>query len=234
MTPASLKIRAEMTTASFDFVVIMAHKSAQQNKRSGRRRNGQNNNETRVSLPNHVNLKPTYTVPYKFSRTFEIGGLPKAATDLGHAFPFALSLLPNYSEFATLFDRYRIRKVDVRMTLDQLSTGSGVTRYPTVWAYMDDDDASIPTSKSTVLERQSVRPFTYTEAATVYSVSLQPRWLLDGTNKQSLAPRDMWIDMTTPSVSHYGLKLWIDNYNTTSGGYIKCDAVIHFECACVR
>lgn len=187
-----------------------------------------------VALPNHVNLKPCYTAPYKFSRSFDIGGLPKAATDLGHAFPFGLSLLPNSSEFTTLFDRYRIRQVDVRITLDQRDGSGGVQRYPTVWAYMDDDDASIPTAKSSVLERQSVRPFTFSDAKNVYSVSIQPRWLLDGTSKASLAPRDMWIDMSTPSVSHYGLKLWVDNYNTTSGGYIKMDATIHFECQCVR
>ena len=70
--------------------------------------------QRQVALPNHVNLKPCFTAPYKFSRTFEIGALPRAATDLGHAFPFGLSLVPNSSEFTTLFDRYRIRQVSCR------------------------------------------------------------------------------------------------------------------------
>lgn len=185
-----------------------------------------------VSLPNHVNLRPTYTAPYKFSRSFGIGNLVKAAGDLGHAFPFGLSLLPNYSEFTNLFDRYRIRQVDVRIVLEQ--NNSTTSRYPTVWAYMDDDDASIPLTRNAVLERQSVRPFTFSDAKTVYSVSIQPRWLLDGTNKHSLAPRDMWIDMSTPAVSHYGLKLWIDGYNNSFDSIINVDATIHFECQCVR
>lgn len=189
-----------------------------------------------VALPNHVLLKPTYTPPYKFSRTFDIGTLPQGATDLGHAFPFGLTLLPNYSEFTTLFDRYRIRQVDIRIRCDKLETSGSYTAYPTVWAYMDDDDASIPVSKSTVLERQSVRPFTFTESKKVYSISIQPRWLIDGTSKASLAPRNMWIDMSTPAVSHYGLKLWMENYNTSYNQFtgITMDATIHFECQCVR
>lgn len=203
--------------------------------RGGNRRRGQASDRTRqaraVALPNHVSLRPTYTAPYKFSRTFNIGALTQAATDVGHAFPFGLSLLPNYSEFTTLFDRYRIRQVDIRMNLLQHTAGT----FPTVWAYMDDDDASIPLTKNAVLERQSVRPFTFSEAKSVYSVSIQPRWLLDGTSKASLAPRDMWIDMSTPSVSHYGLKLWVDNFNTlAASGWINLDATIHFECQCVR
>jgi hypothetical protein len=152
---------------------------------------------------------------------------------MGHAFPFGLSLLPNYSEFANLFDRYRLRRVDVRIAMIQKNNHT-TSRFPTVWAYMDDDDASIPLTKNAVLERQSVRPFTFSDAKTVYSVSIQPRWLLDSTNKASLAPRDMWIDMSTPSVSHYGLKMWVDDYNNSYDSIISVDATIHFECQCVR
>jgi len=192
-----------------------------------------------VSMPNHVNLKPSYTAPYRFSRTFEIGALPKGASDLGHAFPFALSQIPNASEFTTLFDRYRIRSVDVRLVYSGIPTSiaTGFSTHPTVWAYMDDDDAVIPTTRNAVLERQSVRPFTYSDANTVVSYTIAPRWLVDGTNKTSLAPRNMWIDMSTPSVEHYGLKLWIDAYNTSvmhAGMQIAATATIHFECQCVR
>jgi hypothetical protein len=187
-----------------------------------------------VALPNHVNLRPTYTAPYKFSRSFEMGTLPQGASDMGHAFPFALSLLPNYSEFANLFDSYRIRQVDIRLVHDYQYNGTSTVPTPTVWAWMDDDDAAIPTTKQVALERQSVRPFTYSASKTVYSLSIQPRWLIDGTNKASLAPRDMWIDMSQPSVSHYGLKLWVDNYNTGRDARIVADATIHFECRCPR
>jgi hypothetical protein len=214
------------------------------NKRNGRkggarRRNRGTNSERSVSLPNHINLKPAFTAPYKFSRTFDIGALPKGSTDLGHAFPFALSLLPNWLEFSALFDRYRINQVDVRLVYSAETTAisGGFSKRPTVWAYMDDDDASIPTSKSSVMERQSVRPFTYSDAKSVASYSIAPRWLIDSTNKASLAPRSMWIDMSTPAVSHYGLKLWIDDYNNTlmhTGQTITASATIHFECQCVR
>jgi hypothetical protein len=200
--------------------------------RRGNRRGGSaggTHAERSVALPNHVMLRPCYTAPYKFSRAFTIGVLPKGTSDMGHAFPFGLSLLPNYSEFTNLFDRYRIRQVDVRMVLAQKNANSV---NPTIWAYMDDDDAAIPLTKSAVLERQSVRPFTYSDAKTVYSVSFQPRWLIDGTNKSSLAPRDTWIDMSTPAVSHYGLKLWAEHYN--GDAQIALDATIHFECQCVR
>ena len=233
----SPKTKNQTNSRSSSFVCIVQMANAGRGRagarRGGNRRRGQMARGTHaartVALPNHVNLRPTYTAPYKFSRAFTIGTLPKGATDLGHAFPFGLSLLPNYSEFTNLFDRYRIRQVDIRMVLAQ-KNANGVN--PTLWAYMDDDDASIPISKSQVLERQSVRPFTFSDAKSVYSVSIQPRWLLDSTSKASLAPRDMWIDMSHPAVSHYGLKLWAEHYN--SDAVIALDATIHFECQCVR
>jgi len=218
----------------------MARKNVQNgSRRRNRRGRGGTHSERAVSLPNHVMLKPCYTAPYRFSRTFDIGALPKGASDLGHAFPFALSQVPNSQEFTTLFDRYRIRAIDVRLVYSGVPTSisSGYSTHPTVWAYMDDDDAVIPATKAAVLERQSVRPFTFSDAKTVVSYTINPRWLLDGTNKSSLAPRSMWIDMTTPSVSHYGIKFWVDEYNTSvmhSGMQITMTATLHFECQCVR
>lgn len=220
---------------------MAAWKNNRRNGENRRRNSGKRGTsaQQQVSMPNHVNLKPCYTAPYKFSRTFDIGPLPKGASDLGHAFPFALSQVPNSSEFTTLFDRYRINKIDIRLVYAGIPTSlaGGFSTHPTVWAYMDDDDAIIPASKTAVLERQSVRPFTYSDSKTVVSYSIAPRWLLDGTNKTSLAPRSMWIDMSTPSVSHYGIKFWVDDYNTTllhAGMEISMTATIHFECQCVR
>jgi hypothetical protein len=201
------------------------------NNNRARNRNAGTHAQRQNALPNHVMLKPSYTAPYKFSRSFSIGNLPRGNTDLGHAFPFALSQLPNSSEFTSLFDKYRIRQVDIRMVLVRVNPTDSV---PTIWAYMDDDDATIPITFDAVKERQSVRPFTFSSAKHVYSASIQPRWLIDSINKKSLAPRDMWIDMANPSVEHYGLKLWCQDYSNSTGSVISVDATIHFECQSVR
>ena len=129
------------------------------NGNRGRQGGGQKNAATR--LPNQLVLKPSYTSPYKFSRSFSIGSLPKAVTDQGYAWPFALNMIPASTEFTTLFDKYRITSIDLTFSYwreGSFATASGGDLiWPSMYLFMDDDDAAIPTSKASVQERMSVQ-----------------------------------------------------------------------------
>jgi hypothetical protein len=193
-------------------------------------------------MPNTIVLKPSYTAPYKFSRSFDLGNLSKSASDQGYAYPFALSQLPSYSEFANLFDKYRITTVDLTFSYwfqaEQPSVPGGTTLatvWPAAYFYMDDDDAAIPTVKSEVLERMSLQRASFAPTRQTISVTIKPRWTQNRAGTSSnLAPVGSWIDMATPSVQHYGVKAWIDHYNTGSTAIISLSGVMHFECNNVR
>jgi hypothetical protein len=205
-------------------------------RRDRRKGDVQRNNATR--LPNLLVLKPSYTAPYKFSRSFDIGALPKSAVDTGHAFPFALNMVPNSNEFTTLFDKYRITAVDLTFTYWRQSFPPGTTdvTWPAMYLFMDDDDAAIPTTKTEVLERMSVQRVSFSPTRQTISVRIRPRWVQSrGGTSTNIAPINTWIDMSTPAVQHYGVKTWIDFYNTSGGNQqIGANGVLHFECNSVR
>jgi hypothetical protein len=194
----------------------------------------------RSRLPNQVILKPSYTAPYKFSRSFSLGNLPKSAADQGYAYPFALNQIPSSTEFTTLFDKYRITTIDLTFSYNYLGTTSSASQqtvelYPALSLFMDDDDAIIPTSKSDVQERMSVQRVSFSPLRQTISVRIRPRWTQSraGTST-NLAPVGTWIDMSTPAVQHYGVKLWADSYNLGNPSSISVQGVMHFECNNVR
>jgi hypothetical protein len=194
----------------------------------------------RSRLPNQIILKPSYTAPYKFSRSFTLGNLPKSSADQGYAYPFALNQVPSSNEFTTLFDKYRITMVDLTFSYNYLGSTTSASQqtvelYPALNLFMDDDDAAIPTSKSDVQERMSVQRVSFAPMRQTISVTIRPRWVQSrGGTSTNLAPVNSWIDMSTPAVQHYGVKLWADGYNSGNPSSIAVSGVMHFECNNVR
>jgi hypothetical protein len=206
--------------------------------RGGQRRR-QGNADTRnqaTRLPNLLVLKPSYTAPYKFSRSFDLGLLTKSAADQGYAWPFALNQVPASSEFTALFDKYRIKCIDLTFSYWREGYLGGSTLWPTMFLFMDDDDAIIPTAKTEALERMSVQRVSFSPTRQTISVEINPRWVQSrGGVSTNLAPQNSWIDMATPAVQHYGVKAWIDNFNNSTGNMeISLTGVMHFECNNVR
>jgi len=196
----------------------------------------------RTRMPNTLVLKPSYTAPYKFSRSFDLGILPKGAADQGYAFPFTLSQLPGYLEFSSLFDKYRIKSIDVTFSYNlvaetDIGTAARYYVWPAFFLYMDDDDATIPTTKQSVLERMSVQRVSFAPTRQTVSLTIKPRWVQTRVAvpvSANLAPVNSWIDMATPAVPHYGVKLWAENYTTATVSQISMSGVMHFECNNVR
>jgi hypothetical protein len=222
----------------------MARNGGNNRRGTGGRRNrgaGQvRDQNARTRLPNCISLKPSYTAPYRFSRSFDLGNLAKSAVDQGYAFPFALNQVPSSTEFTTLFDKYRITKIDLTFSFNYLGTSTGgsqetVLLYPALSLFMDDDDAIIPTTKSDVQERMSVQRVSFAPMRQQISVTINPRWIQSrGGTSTNLAPVGSWIDMSTPAVQHYGVKLWADSYNSGNPSSISVAGVMHFECNNVR
>jgi len=207
------------------------------NRRRPQGRPGGNAQTARVTFPNHITLKAAYNMPYKFSRSFDLGDMARpSVSDQGFAFPFALNQLPNATEFTNLFDRYRINKIDLTFswTLGDVRL-TGAVLHPIMYVYQDEDDASIPVTKLEVFERQAMQRFTFNEAKNSLTVSFRPRWIQNRSGvSTNLAPVGTWIDMATPAVQHYGIKGWVDHMSSSAPNTIRVVGTMHFECAVVR
>lgn len=123
---------------------------------------------------------------------------------VGFGFAFSLSNLPNASDFTSLFDSYRIDRIDAVV----LGSSNSLQLY----AAIDYDDAVAPIGVAEMLERQNVQVKALNIASIQqYRVSFVPRMPIEGSTGAGpqLAPVGMWLDTADPTVQYHGLKLWI-------------------------
>jgi len=138
------------------------------------------------------------------------------ASQVRGAFTFNLSQAANITDITNLFDNYRLVRVKLMFNLSSNSSdvsGSNGFALPIINYCYDPDDATVPPSRTTVLEngycqtRRLDKPF---------SITLTPRAqqsVTGGTGGGGgLLPTGTWLDCSSPAINHYGLKFWIDQF----------------------
>lgn len=123
---------------------------------------------------------------------------------------------PQISEFTTLFDQYKILTYSVtfipRFDSRDTAYGAGtIADIPTIYWVTDQDDATVPTTVSTLMEHPKVRyarmnrPVTLTIRFPCIADSIYSSAVVTGYATRK-AP---WIDMASTSVQHFGVKYFI-------------------------
>lgn len=188
---------------------------------------------------------------HNYSRyALRTANLELSALTLDRGEKFSFDQLINYSEFASLYDRYRITRVVVYLQLvtnpdsnsytNQTSTSQQANWYPKVWYVPDYDDTVTPSLeilkqytnvKCKVLQpnkriRISLRPANLMEAyKTDTTTGVCPKW-------------NQWIDMSHVDVPYYGLKYCFDANGLTVGTTypfkISIEQKYYFTCKGVR
>lgn len=134
---------------------------------------------------------------------------------------FNMTLLPNYTEFSALFDRYKITtiKLSYHLKYDPSAQGAGQANFPRLYYIKDYDDAATPSSINELREHSRCQMRILTPNRPVHIV-LKPSILSETyrTNITSaVAPKwRQWIDWGNPDVPHYGLKIAIDDLTNTN------------------
>jgi hypothetical protein len=156
---------------------------------------------------------------HRFRRRWDYGVIGKAAVDAGYATSFALSDLPNYTEFTNLFDRWRIREVTLEFCYQQ-AINTATFCFPFVILSTDLNDAVTPLTENQLLERENAKMHNFSAGRTVVRHVLQPRQLAAGSGGSLTTemPRDSWVDCAYSSSPYYGFKAWIGNYNSAISG----------------
>lgn len=150
------------------------------------------------------------------------------------AIGIALSSFPGYSaDLTQLFDKYRIRSITVRfipMQRDQITSLNSVGQLATI---IDHDDNNAPASYDEMRQYPSYRTKSLTD---YHSVTFKPcvaNAVYSGSSFTGYGSmKDAWIDMASPSVVHYGLKVGVQNcmLPTNSLLYdIEITAVLEFS-----
>lgn len=160
---------------------------------------------------------------YAFKRTYQypnpITG-PIAGSFTSGSFQHALSDVPNYTEFTTLYDNFKITGIQLKFyprLTDQTSPGTSYGQF--IWC-TDYDDATAPTGVNELLQRQSTkvyipvgnRPLKFfyrpRAASAVYNGT--------GFTAYAQTSQNTWVDCNNAGVPFYGSK-WV--WTGTSAAY---------------
>lgn len=127
---------------------------------------------------------------------------------------FALSDVPSYSEFTSLFDSYKLSAVKVTFSLQRntqnATTSTNAGWFPNLIVAKDYNDSTFPTSITDMMQIRGVRTLRFNENKQVYSMYLKPARLqvtYQGVGTVGYGPSWKGFMATNDyNVPHYGLK----------------------------
>lgn len=148
---------------------------------------------------------------------------------------FALSDLPNYTEFTELYDLYKINKVKVTFIPKiNSATLNGSAQMPIVHSIVDSNDSTPPANLTELMENEDVKTTRGTSLHTRYFTPKCQTKLYESiaTDGYAVARRNPFINTADPSVPHYALKWAIENPITGGEAYWYCDIKVKFYFSC--
>lgn len=189
-------------------------------------------NPPSISIGNQRTCSFTRTIAYSIPLNESTGWGGSSSYSL--AFGFQLSQVigtlsgvysiflpvPNYLEFQSLFDYYKIGNVRMKMFFSNntSSLSSPATALPLIHICNDYDDINSSESVNSILERAGTRSFQFTAdhsngithyckpQATQYVMNLSEAGVTSATNA-GIAPTGQWLNTAGTQVLHSGVKL---------------------------
>lgn len=176
---------------------------------------------------------------HKFIRHREIGVITSGnVAVVSGGIAFALSDLPNPTEFTALFDLYKIDKIVINIQpLNNINSPSTVANLAYLVCVVDTDDIASPVTASDLLQYEKchmVSPYKGLKLTWKPSVAMAA---YGGSLFTSYAnAQDQWIDMGSSGVPHYGFKYLAsaDGLGGTNHVSWRFWATYHFTCKSTR
>lgn len=166
----------------------------------------------------------------RYSAAFGTLSILPGASSLA-AYQFSLNDVPNYTEFTSLYDMYKINAVKVSFIPQQdanvsLSPVNNAIANARFFSAIDYNDATAPTTVDELREYKSAKWTTILRTHTRY---IHKPKILDGSG-YSISP---WMATTSPSTNYYGLKVAVeDTQATITTGFIykiECKFYMSFK-----
>lgn len=137
-------------------------------------------------------------------------GLPSGWYDLPFSMTFSMNQVAGYTEFAALFDEYKIANAKVRISpntnIAQAATSQNI---PYIEWISDHDDSVVPTVFA-FREKMGIHTKYFNSTTNSTTLNLRPRPVSQvyatPTLGYSLASKSVWLDMNNTSVPHYAIK----------------------------
>jgi hypothetical protein len=182
------------------------------------------------AMPAYNNTLKKDNSVHRFIQTTDNGVVfsSNASIPTFYARAFTFGDVVQQSSFATLFDQYKIAEVEVWIS-PVISAASASVPAPVTWySVVDYDDATSPTALSTFQQYTNV---VTTPTTSGHYIRFKPHVaesLYSGAFTSFGNIKAPWIDVASPSVQHYGIKVGCNVSATTINFQLQMR--LHFEC----
>lgn len=181
---------------------------------------GKKSTKTRSQRADTGDVSLAWTQPkprvHTFTRMVGVNDITKNPADSGYGISFRLSDLPSFTQFTSLFDFYKLDWVEYIFVLKS----STVTNFGPIIYFAEDHDGDTAPTRPQMLAAQTTQIVTFGTDRTTVKFRLRPnivREVFRGvTPGYERAPPGIWLDCANADIPHYGVKYFIDNYNSGS------------------
>jgi len=174
---------------------------------------------------------------FHFSRTIYDGAwaFEIATVGAGYAKIIELDDLNGYTDFTTLYDQYKIHRVDFKL-IPRINVHSFTTAavtataiMPTIAVWFDPDDATAPALQGESLEVENAL---YERGTSVIQGHYEPQAAIAayGGAFTQFASFDGWCDCTSDDIQWYALKAWVTTGGTGQTTFQVWDAYFTVHC----
>lgn len=156
-------------------------------------------------------------------------------TGSGSGLVFTLDQVPGYTEFTNLYDFYKLNAVKLtfypqmtqNISLGSVNNANASARF---FSVIDLNDATAPTSSNDLREYSTCR---MTPILRRHSRFLKPR--IQDADKV-YTPGRPWLYTSSPSIKHFGLKIFVEPMGSTSTTDMeyKCEAKFYLSFKSVK
>lgn len=175
---------------------------------------------TRAIVPRYRGgLKPNFLTVTRVVEGTSITASSSGAYATGLS--FNINGLPDLTDFTTLFDQYKLNGIQIQfipnITSNDMNPVSTYYELPNFHTIIDRDDEIAPANLNVMMQYPSykrtrghqvhTRYFRPSLAQTIFKTS-------STTGTSQVGPK--WLDCADPTIPHYGMKVWIDQTNSTT------------------
>lgn len=184
----------------------------------------------------HFKRKKIYTTLFASNTVDTFGG-----------WYFGISDLPSTTDFANLYDQYRINKIVLNfiprnnvLNIPHNATATPTIKIPNMFIHPDYDDSTAPASFDEMLQNPRCKVVPMNRK---FSLKFTPSSLTEvynnGITSTYSAKFKQWVDMASTVTRHYGVKYGIETYAVSGApatnmfGY-DVHLTMYFSCKGVR
>lgn len=160
--------------------------------------------------------------PDTLNTAISINTSSNADNTLSFGIGFALADVPSYMNFVDLFDRFRIKSVQLRIipqfnTYQSVTPNNQIVQQGSQLITYDWDDNNAPNSRTSMMNREKLKIHNVSREITY---KIHPRVAVDSDNLQAVLQVSPWLNTSANTTVHNGIKYMVASATNTNANAV--------------